>query len=52
VKERHQADRRDSNRPLGVRDNEEVLTVVAAGAAGWLILLLLCAYAKARELRR
>jgi hypothetical protein len=27
------------------------MTIVAAGAAGWLILLLMCAYAKARDRR-
>jgi len=27
------------------------MTIVAAGAAGWLILLLMCAYAKARDKR-
>jgi hypothetical protein len=27
------------------------VTIVVAGAAGWLILLLMCAYAKARDRR-
>jgi hypothetical protein len=30
---------------------DTVMTIIAAGAAGWLILLLMCAYAKARERR-
>jgi hypothetical protein len=30
---------------------EKVVTIVFAGAAGWLILLLMCAYAKGRDRR-
>ena len=30
---------------------KRAVTIVAAGAAGWLILLLMCAYSKARERR-
>jgi hypothetical protein len=30
---------------------ESVVTIVFAGAAGWFVLLLMCAYAKARDRR-
>jgi len=30
---------------------KRAVTIIAAGAAGWLILLLMCAYSKARERR-
>jgi hypothetical protein len=35
----------------GRRDEETVVTIVAVGAAGWFILLLMCAYSKARDRR-
>jgi hypothetical protein len=30
---------------------KSVVTIVAAGAAGWLVILLMCAYSKARDRR-
>ena len=33
------------------RIEETVVTIVFVGAAGWLVLLLMCAYSKARDPR-
>ena len=38
-------------RPRNRIQEETDVTIVVAGAAGWLILLLMCAYAKARDRR-